>query len=97
MYFKKRAVGDGQEITKLFLYFLGSLVSLPVELTEGNLSKESSLSSVGCKPSQKSLPLITVEEKAASSSTFLVHQVSWLFPPKDVATLVENTFKLLSV
>lgn len=52
----------------------GSLVSLPAEPTEGNLSKESSLSSVGCKLSQKSLPLITVEEKAARSSTFLVHQ-----------------------
>jgi len=47
----------------------GSLVSLPAELSEENLSKQSSLSSVGYKISQKSLPLI-VEEKAASSSAF---------------------------
>lgn len=44
-------------------------MSLPVELTEDNLSKQSSLSSVGNKLSQKSLPLI-VEEKAPNSSTF---------------------------
>lgn len=63
-----------KESQYLLFYFLGSLVSLPAELTEENLSKQSSLSSVGNKLSQKSLPLI-VEEKAASSSSFLVPQV----------------------
>ena len=49
-------------------------MSLPAELSEENLSKQSSLSSVGYKISQKSLPLI-VEEKAASSSAFPNPQV----------------------
>lgn len=56
------------------LFFrLGSLVSLPAELSEENLSKQSSLYSVGNKLSQKSLPLI-VEEKVPNSSSFLAPQ-----------------------
>lgn len=51
----------------------GSLVSLPAELSEENLSKQSSLASVGRKLSQKSLPLI-IEEKAANSGVFPVPQ-----------------------
>lgn len=54
-------------------FILGSLVSLPAELSEENLSKQSSLYSVGNKLSQKSLPLI-VEEKVPNSSSFLVPQ-----------------------
>lgn len=45
----------------------GSLVSLPVEISEENVSNQTSLSSVGYKLSQKSLPLI-VEEKATATS-----------------------------
>ena len=58
----------------LTLLPLGSLVSLPVELSEDDLSKQTSVSSVGYKLSQKSLPFIT-EEKAAGSSLFPVAQV----------------------
>lgn len=52
---------------------LGSLVSLPAELSEENLSKQSSLYSVGNKLSQKSIPQI-VEEKVPNSSSFLAPQ-----------------------
>lgn len=52
---------------KCLFFRLGSLVSLPAELSEENLSKQSSLYSVGNKLSQKSLPLI-VEEKVPNSS-----------------------------
>ncbi|XP_020608681.1 protein FAM227B-like, partial [Orbicella faveolata] len=51
----------------------GSLVSLPAELSEENLSKQSSLYSVGNKLSQKSIPQI-VEEKVPNSSSFLAPQ-----------------------
>ena len=53
---------------------VGSLVSLPVELSEENLSNQTSLSSVGSKLSQKSLPLI-VEEKATATSISSLAQV----------------------
>ena len=53
-------------------------MSLPGELSDESLSKQSSLSSVGNKLSQKSLPLI-VEDKAASSSSFPFPQVGQLF------------------
>ncbi|KAL9956226.1 hypothetical protein ACROYT_G037674 [Oculina patagonica] len=51
----------------------GSLVSLPAELSEENLSKQSSLSSVGNKLSHKSLPLI-IEEKAPNNGSFQASQ-----------------------
>lgn len=54
-------------------FILGSLVSIPAELSEENLSKQSSLYSVGNKLSQKSLPLI-VEEKVPNSSSSLAPQ-----------------------
>ena len=58
---------------KFLFLLLGSLVSLPVELSEENLSKQSSLYSVGNKLSHKSLPLI-VEQKVPNSSSFLAPQ-----------------------
>lgn len=61
-------------IVFFFRYFSGSLVHLPVE----NLSKQSSLSSVGCEPQQKSLPLI-VEERAAGTTAFKVTQLGCFF------------------
>lgn len=51
----------------------GSLVSLPAELREENLSKQSSVYSVGNKLRQKSIPLI-VEEKVPNSNSFLSPQ-----------------------
>lgn len=65
---------ENEEVSILALKFLflllGSLVSLPAELSEENLSKQSSVYSVGNKLSQKSIPLI-VEEKVPNSSSFL--------------------------
>ena len=58
---------------KVLFLLLGSLVSLPVKLSEENLSKQSSLYSGGNKLSQKSLPLI-IEEKVPNSSSFLTPQ-----------------------
>lgn len=58
---------------KFLFLLLGSLVSLPAELREENLSKQSSVYSVGNKLRQKSIPLI-VEEKAPNSSSFLSPQ-----------------------
>lgn len=55
-------------------YFSGSLVHLPEE----NLSKQSSLSSVGCEPRQKSLPL-RVEERSAGTTAFKVTQLGCFF------------------
>lgn len=51
----------------------GSLVHLPVEFTDEDLSQQSSLSSFGYKPRQKSLPLI-VEERAANTNSHHVIQ-----------------------
>lgn len=48
-------------------------MSLPAELSEEDLSKQSSLSSVGNKLSHKSLPLI-VEEKAPNCGSFVALQ-----------------------
>ena len=65
---------ENEEVWILGLKFLfllvGSLVSLPAELSEENLSKQSSVYSVGNKLSQKFIPLI-VEEKVPNSSSFL--------------------------
>ena len=76
--FKPTSDNEDHEFNYLLFYFLGSLVSLPGELSDDSLSKQSSLSSVGNKLSQKSLPLIVVD-KAASSSTFPFPQVGRLF------------------
>ena len=56
------------------LHFSGSLVHLPVEFTDEDLSQQSSLSSFGHKARQKSLPLI-VEERAANTNSHHVIQV----------------------